>query len=178
MATLGILHGYLRMKARNRRRFETCTERNWSRYISHFLGKEVWGLATRNLEGVPMSTPDIEHVITYEFEMRKAIMKKMNKGMDFYAAFNDTRKDAEHKQISFLHHIALRPGRSAPGMRGQAPPAGPGSQGRLALVDAGPIATGGRQLAAILDKDASTKPQKSKVVPQGSGSSWRMRDDR
>ena len=160
LTTLGILHGYLRMKARNRRCFETCTERNWTRYTSHFLGKEVWGLATRNLEGVPISTPDLEHVLTYEFEVRKAIMKRMNQGMDFYAAFNDVRKNAEHKQIHFLHHIALRPSRSvtAPGMRGQAPPAGPGSQGRLDLVDAEPIATGNRQLPAILDYE----PGKSK----------------
>ena len=90
-------------------------------YLTFLLGEDVRGLANRSLEGVPISTPDLEHVITYEFEVRKAIMKKMNQGTDFYAAFNDTRKDAEHKQISFLHHIALRTSRTvtAPGMRGQ-----------------------------------------------------------
>ena len=146
--TMGVMYGYLRGRAPNRRCLETATERNWSRYCDYFLGKEVWGMATRDLQNRPISTPSLEHVITYEYQFRRGVIQLMNSGVDFWSAFLQMKGDAKHYQIHFLHQVALRPCHSvtAPGMAGQAPAAGPGNRMKLTLLDAHGIEQRPRQL--------------------------------
>ena len=93
--------------------------RLFERYIEWLFGSEVWGNATRTLEGQVLSTPTIAMVISYEWQVRKSIVALFNTGVDYASALAHVKKDDRHFQIHFLNHVAKskETSVSAPGLR-------------------------------------------------------------
>ena len=98
----------------------------FDRYIDWLFGPKVWGLAIRDLHGKPLSTPTIDQVMAYDFAIRKAVAKKMNRGIDFATALGEAQGDTELKHTEFLAQVSISAGSaqsraiSAPGLAGSA----------------------------------------------------------
>ena len=117
--TMGVCMWYLKARATTKRVLQSFTMQRHESVLKWLFGPEVWGLATRSSEGVPLSTPDIQHVFTYEIALRKEVVKRMNMGVTWWEAWTEAMENPKLQQVHFLSHVAIRPGHSvsAPGMR-------------------------------------------------------------
>ena len=77
------------------------------RYVEWLYGPKVWGLATLDASGTPISTPTILHVIAYDFQIRKKMSEFMNLGTDFSTALDQAKADGEIRQVHFLAPVSI-----------------------------------------------------------------------
>ena len=117
--TLGVCLWYVRAKASSRRVLQTVTMQRHDSILRWLFGAEVWGLATRAADGSPISTPTLQHVLTYELVLRQFVAKRMNAGVSWWDAWTEAMADTKLQQVSFLTHVAIRPSHTitAPGIR-------------------------------------------------------------
>ena len=78
---MGVCMWYLKARATTKRVLQSFSMQRHESVLKWLFGPEVWGLATRSSEGVPLSTPDIQHVFKYELALRKEVAKRMNMGV-------------------------------------------------------------------------------------------------
>ena len=137
--TLGACLWYVKARSPTRRVLQTVTMARHDSILKWLFGPEVWGLATKGIDGIPISTPTFEHVLVYELALRREVARLMNSGVTWWEAWNEAMNNTTHKQTHFLIHVAVKPAGvvSAPGMRApstsvkaiEAPPA-PHAQAR------------------------------------------------
>ena len=146
--------------------------------LKWLFGPELWGMATRDASGQPLSTPSIHHIFTYEHALRKDVAKAMNEGTTWWEAWRAAMDDVRLPRVSFLSHVAIRPTNTvtAPGMRAPAPPAG--ARRNLALEnvpqndaekEAAYRARVDKKRKAKADKRAAKagRPQQSAILDEG-----------
>ena len=64
----------------NKAAFQRITPNIFSRYANHLLGEHVFGLRAKDEKGRSMAQPSFELLLSYEYQIRKAAIKKVNKG--------------------------------------------------------------------------------------------------
>ena len=107
LRTLGISWHFLKLRNPNKPELATASYEVLDRYTEWLLGPEVWGMATKDKTGKPVSTPHLDHVLIYDYELRKMVAKLMNTGTDIRSAFGiATADDKLHRQC-FLNNVTL-----------------------------------------------------------------------
>ena len=96
MFTLGVCWNYLKFQAPNKPALRSIDLRLFERYIEFLFGPKVWGNATRSLEGHVFSTPTISMVMSYDWQVRKAVVALLNSGMDYASALAQVKNDDRH----------------------------------------------------------------------------------
>ena len=94
----------------------------WKKFFKWLIGPGVWALAVWDAKGCLISTPTLQHVMSYDVQARKSIMTLMNSGMGFVSAIKAVQTNATHFSVHFLHLVSLRPSNtvSAPGVTSEA----------------------------------------------------------
>ena len=107
LETMAICWCFLKLRAPSRRVLQTVSMALFDRYTKWLFGPRVWGLATRDASGRALSTPTLQHVITFDAAIRKAVVKLLNDGVDYATALERAKLDPMLLQVSFLSHIAV-----------------------------------------------------------------------
>ena len=102
--TLGICLWYVKARSASRRVLQTVTMSRHDSILKWLFGPEVWGLATRTVDGTPLSTPSMQHVFTYEFALRKSVAKQMNGGVTWWDVWQVAMADVRLRQT---HNITF-----------------------------------------------------------------------
>lgn len=107
LRTLGYRHCMLRQYCPDRTVLRSINIQLFDRYIDWPFGPRVWGLIVKDLHGRPLSSPTIEHVMAYDYSIRKSVCRKVNKGLDFAAAVAEAQNDSELKSQEFLTQVSI-----------------------------------------------------------------------
>ena len=105
--TMGLAFVFLKLKYPNKGVLRTATMQLFNLYVEYLFGSKVWGKATLGLDGKPVATPHIQHVLIYDNAIRKRVADSMNDGVDIEAAFKEATNDLETKQTHFLGNVSL-----------------------------------------------------------------------
>lgn len=79
----------------------------FNKYVDYLLGEHVHGLKAKDANGETMSSPSLELVLSYDFQVRKAMTKAMNEGVNMVRALEDAMKDTTVKERYFLTPAAM-----------------------------------------------------------------------
>ena len=96
-------------------------------YVEWLFGPRALGMATLGSDDKATSTPTIDHVMRYDFRLRKKMADLMNEGFDIATAIEMAKKDDELRQVYFISpvsldiHSAASKACSAPGSRSPSP---------------------------------------------------------
>ena len=82
----------------------------FGRYVEYLIGSRVWGMVSVGLDGKPVSSPCVEHVLGYDQAMRRFAADAMNAGWDVKTAFEKALADADTRQLSFTTPVAVDAG--------------------------------------------------------------------
>ena len=107
LRTLGVFWHFLRLRHPGRREPRTAEVSVLDRHVDWLCGPDVWGLATEDANGKPISTPTIDHVLILDMAIRKRVAELMNEGKDLRAAYGEATEDNRIMQIHFLNHVAI-----------------------------------------------------------------------
>ena len=127
LRTMGACWCYLKYKAPHLRALETVSMSLFHDYTEWLFGPEAWGLATRDIHERPISTPNLDHILTLDQALRKEICEHLNSGIDYAKAFELVTEGPMANKIMHTHfyaHLAIRPSTTvtAPGLRSSAAP--------------------------------------------------------
>ena len=70
--------------------------------IDHLLGEHVWGLRSKDENGQVVAQPSWDILLSYEYQVRKKMVKQMNDGVNMVAALDAAVKDINIKENYFL----------------------------------------------------------------------------
>lgn len=117
-----IAHSYIMtsMKFPNKAPLKTISPNIFNKYIDYLLGEHCYGLKARNERDEAVSAPSLELVLSYDFQVRKKMVKMMNEGMDLVAALDGAMQDGTVKERYFLTPAAM----NAAASRAPSPPKG------------------------------------------------------
>lgn len=73
----------------------------FSNYVDWLKGATVWGYATLDTGGVPVSCPSINHVMAYDFAIRDRVATLLNGGFDYKSAFEKAMADQDLRNLRF-----------------------------------------------------------------------------
>ncbi|CAJ1332305.1 unnamed protein product [Effrenium voratum] len=73
--------------------FQRITPNIFSRYANHLLGEHVFGLRAKDDKGRSMAQPSFELLLSYEYQIRKAAVKKVNKGHSWVDSLEEAMVD-------------------------------------------------------------------------------------
>ena len=115
-------HTYLfvQLKYPNKEVLRDVTPNLFSKLADYLLGEHIFGLKAKDEKGEIVATPGFELVLSYEYQLRKAMTKAMNEGTPMVRALEDAMKDPTVKERYFLTPAALGAASSqgaAPGFR-------------------------------------------------------------
>ena len=105
----------------------TATLELFNRYVEYLIGPHVWGMVSMGLDGRPVSSPCIEHVLGYDQALRKYAADAMNAGWDVKTAFEKALADHDTRQLFFTSPVAIDAGSgrctsiTAPGLQERFP---------------------------------------------------------
>eukprot|EP00438_Fugacium_kawagutii_P021416 Skav230574 [mRNA] locus=scaffold971:156334:157617:- [translate_table: standard] len=104
-----VCHCYLFMQLKypNREVLRGLHPHHWNLYAGYLLGEHVMGLKSTSPSGEVVSSPGLALVLTYEYQVRKYMMKKVNDGMTMVDAMEEAMKDTTTKERYFLTPAAL-----------------------------------------------------------------------
>ncbi|CAJ1331623.1 unnamed protein product, partial [Effrenium voratum] len=77
----------------NKAAFQQITPNIFSRYANHLLGEHVFGLRAKDEKGRSMAQPSFELLLSYEYQIRKAAIKKVNKGHSWVDSLEEAMVD-------------------------------------------------------------------------------------
>ena len=108
--TMGVAWHFLRLKSPGRSELRTADVAVFDRYTDWLFGPDVWGYATEDSTGRPISTPHLDHVLLYDLAIRKKVAELMNEGKDFKQAFAESTANDRLMQKDFLNHVMIDSG--------------------------------------------------------------------
>jgi len=79
----------------------------WDEYVEHVLGPQGWSLKTVDESGTMLAGPSWRGVLTWEHELRKEAVKRLNQGLGFSEALRAAIKDPEVRMRYFLQPMAV-----------------------------------------------------------------------
>ncbi len=74
----------------------------FQKYIDHLLGEHVWGLRSKDENGQVLAQPSWDILLSYEYQIRKKMVRQMNEGIEMVAALEAARNDINIKENYFL----------------------------------------------------------------------------
>ena len=107
LKTMGVCWHFLKLKAPSRFELKTAEGAVFDRYTDWLCGPSVWGYATEDIDGKPIATPCLDHVLILDLQIRKKVAELMNKGMDLKRAFGTATADTKIFQTHFLNHVTI-----------------------------------------------------------------------
>ena len=66
------------------------------------LGKHVLGLKAKNQDGETVASPDFDLMLSYDFQVRRAMVKLVNEGRLMHEALKEAMTDTTIKERYFL----------------------------------------------------------------------------
>ena len=104
---LGHTYLFAQLKFPNRHELRNIGPNLFHKYADFLLGEHVMGLQAKDSRGEVVATPSLELVLSYEFQVRKLMVKYMNEGTEMVQALEDAMKDPTIKERYFLTPAAL-----------------------------------------------------------------------
>ena len=71
---------FTQMKFPNREVLRNVNPNLFHKYMDYLLGEHVHGLKAKDAHGEVVSAPSLELVLSYEYQIAKAMVKSMNEG--------------------------------------------------------------------------------------------------
>ena len=105
--TFSVCWVFMRMKFPVKQQLRTMTTELIDQYVEWLFGPRVWGMATLGSDDKATSTPTTDHVMRYDFRLRKKMADLMNEGFDIAAAIEMAKKDDELRQVYFISPVSL-----------------------------------------------------------------------
>ena len=104
-----LAHAYLMcgLKYPQRAVFEDLAPQDFLNFADYLLGDQVMGLKAEDEDGNKVSSPSLKLVLSYEHQVRKEMIKKVNNGSKFQDALLSARKDVNIKERFFLTPAAM-----------------------------------------------------------------------
>ena len=72
------------------------------KYLDLMLGKHVLGLKAKNQDGETVASPDFDLMLSYDFQVRRAMVKLVNEGRLMHEALKEAMTDTTIKERYFL----------------------------------------------------------------------------
>ena len=107
LRTMGVTWQMLKFRNPNCPVLATASYEIFDRYSEWLKGPEVWGLATKDKSQRPVATPCLDHVLAYDYEIRKKVALHMNQGIDIRSAFGLATSDDKLQRTAFLNYVTL-----------------------------------------------------------------------
>ena len=104
---LGHCYIFVQLKYPNRHILRNIGPNLFNKYADFLLGEHVAGLRARNSKGETVSTPSLDLVLSYEYQVRKQMVKLMNENTEMVEALELAMKDTTVKERYFLTPAAL-----------------------------------------------------------------------
>ena len=97
-------HAYImaQLKFPHKAVLQQLTPNHFNKFCDYLLGEQVMGLRAKDEEGTVVSAPSLELVLSYEFQIRKEMVKLMNAGEPMREALDRAMKDGVVKERFFL----------------------------------------------------------------------------
>ena len=104
-----VSHAFLMcgMKYPQKTTFEGLEPQDFLAYCDYLLGDQIMGLKAQDEDGNKISAPGLKLVMSYEHQVRKEMVKRVNKGESLKAALEAARKDGIIKERYFLTPAAM-----------------------------------------------------------------------
>ena len=104
-----VAHVYLMcaLKYLQRNIFAELVPQDFLNYADYLLSDQVMGLKAEDEEGNKVSSPSLKLVLSYEHQIRKEMVKKVNTGVKLSEALLLCRKDVAIKERYFLTPAAM-----------------------------------------------------------------------
>ena len=87
--------------------FEDLMPQDFLNYVDYLLSDQVMGLKAEDEEGNKVSSPSLKLVLSYEHQIRKEMVKRINEGVKVQEALLAARKDVNIKERYFLTPAAM-----------------------------------------------------------------------
>ena len=104
---LGHSYIFVQLKYPNRAVLRDVTPNLFMKLADYLLGAHIFGLKAKDSQGETVSSPSFDLVLSYEYQLRKAMTKAMNEGAPMVRALEDAMKDTTVKERYFLTPAAL-----------------------------------------------------------------------
>lgn len=97
-------HAYImaQLKFPHKAVLQQLSPNHFNKLCDYLLGEQVMGLRAKDEEGTIISAPSMELVLSYEFQIRKQMVKLMNEGETMREALDQAMKDGVVKERFFL----------------------------------------------------------------------------
>ena len=97
-------HSYImaQLKFPHKASLQQLTPNHFNKLCDYLLGEQVMGLRAKDEDGTVISSPSLELVLSYEFQIRKQMVKLMNEGEPMKDALENAMKDGAVKERFFL----------------------------------------------------------------------------
>lgn len=121
---LGHCYLFTQLKFPNRHELRNIGPNLFNKYADYLLGEHVLGLQAKDSKGEIVSSPTLDLVLSYDYQVRKLMTKYMNDGTEMVTALEDAMKDTTVKERYFLTPAALdaaAQGGREPGRKSRSP---------------------------------------------------------
>jgi hypothetical protein len=82
-------------------------------YTDWLFGPDVWGKASLGVDGQPVATPALKHVLIYDYAIRQRVADNMNSGTGIKMAFAEATADIDTRLTHFFGNVQLDIGSAA-----------------------------------------------------------------
>ena len=102
-------HAYLMtgLKYPQRAVFQGLEPQDFTQYVDYLMGDQVMNLKAEDEKGAVVSTPTLKLVLSYEHQIRKEMVRKMNSGVRQKQALEEARKDVSIKERYLLTPMSV-----------------------------------------------------------------------
>ena len=113
LKTMGLAFVLLRLRFPSKAVLRTATMQMFQHYTDWLFGPDVWGKASLGVDGQPVATPALKHVLIYDYAIRQRVSDNMNGGMDIKLAFAEATADIDTRLTHFFGNVQLDIGSAA-----------------------------------------------------------------
>lgn len=99
-----VAHSYLlaQLKFPQKAALRDLLPSHWLRYLDLMLGEHVLGLKAKGKDGETVATPEFDLVLSYDFQIRRHMVKMVNEGRLMHEALRESMLDTTIKERYFL----------------------------------------------------------------------------
>ena len=99
-----VAHAYLlaQLKYPQKAILKDLQPQHWLKYVDLMLGDHVLGLKAKNKDGDVVASPDFDLMLSYDYQIRRNMVKLMNEGVPMVLALKESMADTTLKERFFL----------------------------------------------------------------------------